>query len=983
MKYFFVRHKLVLGFVLAIFAVCIFTPGHAAANGQCIREGSVVKEYNYGGYHYRIIKLGINGVIQAPSIVPNAWYVANSAYMASGVNHDDPTKANYYVISDSQAYISSTTCNGGPNISGPNDYGGAMISGQPDEIDASYGVFAWINGSFGNVRPNAINLGLPPKPGGDPNPDGVLTTADGGNGYVCVPNQPTLGGTNAFGLSVSLFRCNNNNASDISNGYSRASASLDDAGRLVVQSNGGPRTIWCTELNTSTYYPHSTPSGYVNCNPDIEGVNPPRGSGFLFRDDQTCPGNISNSSYNCNDPVWTAWYKRAGLYGQDNLTPLINADAAGYLQRLYVHYDARNTGTGGFGAANFFRLRYPTNGGICSSFTINGDNSSTVSVGPSANLNLHADYQNTGTRPWRDSDGYNFLRNSGPAPASNPAFPSGIIKTGQHATFNTTVTSPAAAGTSTISWSLQQNGGVVATCSRNITVVSGNFVLYPTTLKPVLNGAPDSPSAVQFESYIDAQFTSGATVVSGVRVEPRYYVKHSDNTISGIAALGDNVTYTAPNITTTRYSIKPASFATSGLGLVIGDQLCSLLEVVHPGSGTVTAQGLISVFGPDKNTPEVCVRLTNIPYISAFGGSVVAGGNFVDSSNSCDQNPGQQITTWYDTTNKKGSGSQFRAQATDQITGFPSAFLKTGAASFGTGLSFTNDSLSATINPILAQYGGSFDKTDCIPSWYVDPPAGTAVNATNNVASGTGFLGSLSPGTYTYYYSTNIGSLKIGTDIAVAPYVNTDSIANGVHIIVYVDGDVSIVDNIIYQNAISGWGSLANIPSVDIIAKGNIYIHSAVTQLDGVYVAQQKNVTLPDETSNGGWVYTCASPAGTPYGPYDGHYEVYNSLPPTNGGGRCSGHQLVINGAVIGQKFKLLRTGSSLRYALPGASGAENLSSAARDCAFNPSSDAYPDPNHPVCAAEVFDLSPEVYLVNPFPPSAGQLNAINDLPPIL
>ncbi|HSX53644.1 MAG TPA: hypothetical protein VLF90_04795 [Patescibacteria group bacterium] len=985
MKRFKDKYRLVLSIIVLGLAGAVLATGHAAANGECNRIGSTSNDYDYGGYHYRIIQLGINGVIPPPpGGVVSAYYVANTPYYANNPNpHNDITKPNYFVINDSKSYISSTTCNGITGVSSTNDYGGSMIAGQPDEIDAGQGVFAWNDSSFGTIRPINMGLGLAPRPNGDPTAsDGYL------NGRQCLSSAPTLG------FTVSLAQCNDYSGANVN----RSSAVIDDSGRLVIEGNGITRTIWCTEMNTSSYYPHATPAGYKSCNPDIAGVNPPAGTGFMFRDDQTCKANLS--SPDCTNPYWTLWYKGNGLPGQNSLTSFVNTDAAGYLQRMYVHYDARNTGTGGFGAQNYFTLKYPTNAGACIAFTVNGQSSgSALNVPANSILNVHADFKNTGTRPWRSSDGYSFFKGSGPAALApnNPAppFPGGILVTGQHATFNIQVTAPANGVSATISWRVQQNGGAVTTCSQVVTSRIDNFDQEPDTKTPTLNGAPDSPTSVNFDSGVLDTVTNGAPLIKISTLTPHYYYQKFNLATSTLGApvdiagtgsgTGISLNNGSTNITPgVRYDLPLNNVAVGGLSLVPGDQVCSYIRIAV-GSGTIDAAGnRIATNDAFHDSTPMCTTISNLPYVSAYGGDVVAGANFAQTDGSCDPNTGQQqqIVTEYDTANKRGSGAQLRTQATGQITGFPSAFLKTNPSpgTFGTGLSTTNASTPAS-NVTSPNFGGNFDQAECIPDWYVDRTSLTPVPPLAGTATlDAATLDSLSSGTY--YYSPTAADDGTGNFQIGGPVIPTlATIDNGKRITIYVNGDLSILGNIVYTNAntqipnFGYWANLSDIPSLYIIAKGNIYIESEVTQLDGVYIAQQKNTDNNDDsTANGGWVYTCGSPNGYPYGINDGgHFEVYDSQG-VAGNGRCSAHQLVVNGAVISQRLKLLRSGSSLRY----GSSTENLATAPHACAFKAT-----DGSQNTCAAEVFDLSPDVYLANPFTSNLGKLNAINDLPPIL
>jgi hypothetical protein len=150
---------------------------------------------------------------------------------------------------------------------------------------------------------------------------------------------------------------------------------------------------------------------------------------------------------------------------------------------------------------------------------------------------------------------------------------------------------------------------------------------------------------------------------------------------------------------------------------------------------------------------------------------------------------------------------------------------------------------------------------------------------------------------------------------------------NGKQISIYVNGNLYIKSNIKYD-----YSSLGQIPRLDIIVQGNIYIDPQVTELHGVYVAQKISGT------NGGYLYTCEPGAVTTAQPYS----------------TCN-TQLKVFGSVAAENGVLLeRTYGNLASA-PGVS------------------------DQP---AEIFQYTPELWLSAP-PAPDFPYNSYSNLPPVL
>jgi hypothetical protein len=147
------------------------------------------------------------------------------------------------------------------------------------------------------------------------------------------------------------------------------------------------------------------------------------------------------------------------------------------------------------------------------------------------------------------------------------------------------------------------------------------------------------------------------------------------------------------------------------------------------------------------------------------------------------------------------------------------------------------------------------------------------------------------------------------------------------------------------------------VPSFAVVAVGgNIYVDSQVTHLDGLYIAQKVNAA-------GGKIYDCATGSGS----LVSASQMFNT---------CN-KQLVVNGDFVGDQINLMRTYGSLRDSLTNLN--ENINtSGSRTCNRGSSS---------VCAAEVFNVTPELYMgrwqLTGSNTGAVQYQSFSSLPPVL
>ncbi len=290
------------------------------------------------------------------------------------------------------------------------------------------------------------------------------------------------------------------------------------------------------------------------------------------------------------------------------------------------------------------------------------------------------------------------------------------------------------------------------------------------------------------------------------------------------------------------------------------------------------------------NDPSNDITSSRKPYFRVFNGDVAAGSQGCPVWPKSGTSSGGIIA--FSKGNRNGAGTQLMAQALAVINGFSSAQAVTTA---------TNDKSLTLANNAGNVFGGSFGAGTCPPNYFGAAASGPTSALPPSWGSTDG----------TYYL--NSGST-----------IPTTTIAMGKKIRIYVDGDVSITGatntGITFQNP-TGWGSIDDIPSFVLIAR-NIYIHPAVNQLDGIYIAQPNSGT-------GGVVYTCSDGGTAP--PSEAIMGLFCTIP------------LKVYGSVIAKTIKLLRTNGTVNNAtaneLPGA-GTDN-------------------------AAERFIYSPEVWLRAP------------------
>ena len=309
---------------------------------------------------------------------------------------------------------------------------------------------------------------------------------------------------------------------------------------------------------------------------------------------------------------------------------------------------------------------------------------------------------------------------------------------------------------------------------------------------------------------------------------------------------------------------------------------------------------------------------TTKPYLKTFGSDVMSGGWFSDGTNCATGNSSNYQDPNFtaagfssDTRNggiltyaKQASGnsaggasSQYGAFSLGEIDGrrandgFYSAGARAAAGTSTKALSFANSGGTYTFGgpfSIGGAYEGNVRQSSCIADYYSKKPATTTIaNLSAAMATGSG------------NYSASPAS---GTNFDLTAGVTPHTIAAGQRLTIYVNGNVYVGGNIVYDST----STVSNVPKFALIVKGSIYIDKSVTQLDGMYVAQpvpkcdsgglpagcNNLASYSPVTADSGIIWTC-HPNNTTKLDY--------TYPPN-----CNS-PLVVNGALIAKQVNFLR----------------------------------------------------------------------------
>ncbi len=232
------------------------------------------------------------------------------------------------------------------------------------------------------------------------------------------------------------------------------------------------------------------------------------------------------------------------------------------------------------------------------------------------------------------------------------------------------------------------------------------------------------------------------------------------------------------------------------------------------------------------------------PYIKVFGGDVRAGAAFAPA---CATTGTGGIYGWGNLFDGSGSSTQYGAMARGPIpvSQFSTADLRAPLQ--------RQSLFFAGIDPTGT--AGNFGPVGCQPNYW------TALRGKSTNTAATRLVSLNTPG---YWEYPHYGTLGCGADNAYKKSGDTCHVVGGPlptvvtsKQTIFVDGNLSIMGNIVYSGA---WISVDDMPNLTIVVCGNIYIDKSVTEITGWYIAIPRKVCLPAaeaESDPGGVIRTC------------------------------------------------------------------------------------------------------------------------------
>lgn len=242
-----------------------------------------------------------------------------------------------------------------------------------------------------------------------------------------------------------------------------------------------------------------------------------------------------------------------------------------------------------------------------------------------------------------------------------------------------------------------------------------------------------------------------------------------------------------------------------------------------------------TVSGPNITTINCSdtIAIGRRPYLRAYGGDVLAGSGFLNTSGVCAAAAsGVRAFNNGQASGFSGSGGQLAVTAGGVVSGFRSAFSGSFAANLPEYSVFSNNSNLVQKTGASVKFGGQFGGNFCAENYWAQR-AGAKQLGGSNID-----LSTLSSGKY----------LLSSKNVAVS-----GTIPNGRQIALFAQGDINLVGPKVGY-ASGTWNSVSDIPSLFIVVLGNINISSQITSLDGNFVAQNSN-------NNDGKINTCVDPA--------------------------------------------------------------------------------------------------------------------------
>lgn len=364
------------------------------------------------------------------------------------------------------------------------------------------------------------------------------------------------------------------------------------------------------------------------------------------------------------------------------------------------------------------------------------------------------------------------------------------------------------------------------------------------------------------------------------------------------------------------------------------------------------------------NAPDPYLSKANRPYLRVQGSDVIAGAVFADSSNTCDErrdafdpNKGYikangSRTHPYNATDldgiKNGSSSaQYAAFAYGVIdsgnTGNGSSFIANNGY-YRSNL-FRDILFANTLIGTQQEYG-KYYKKNSLPC--VDVSRQQAALSSATTVTTTTLSQAITPG--------DNSNLISNGDITLSGII----LPAGTRVMLYVDGKVTIANNILYAGISSDSNGILTTPSFTVIATGGIDILPATTYLDGYFLA-----------TNNSTINTCA-----------GGVMVVTS---------CNS-QLRVNGALSAKNIEWRRNYGTLgtqAQTLPNANNSHCAVGSESDAIAITAPDGFSQMVTPLnkCAAEFINFNPAFYFANPFATQTGDgvssrpLNT-TELPPV-
>jgi len=446
-----------------------------------------------------------------------------------------------------------------------------------------------------------------------------------------------------------------------------------------------------------------------------------------------------------------------------------------------------------------------------------------------------------------------------------------------------------------------------------------------------INGSDENPSGSRFTFELPLELTYSeaptgglrtATIVNDFEYEVEWYSEgvSGDRAYSGSRALSADLTNTNTSnnvevsVTPTFQEVSASINFRSDENLQAGDRICWILRVVRPTakikSGRIRGQTILpNNSTPIETDPECTPAIYDSSYAKFYGNDIFAGGGF---GSQCSINDGltpvaigsSSIVADY----QQGASSELAVFAVNTIRGIHPGNANNASVALDeiTRLAFSNDDSTITRNLSSGTFGGGFDHVLCSEDWWGNREAASdlvvASTDTNNVLNLESYNDRNASGRYIVEPTNSDQPVIIRSP---------NPIQNGANITIYADGDVVLADNI--RNQSNSWNNAADIPGVYIIARGNIYISSDVTELNGVFVAQPDDDDLTPRTyESSGYIDTC----------YDvvnmrDLVDAYQANPSATGSflsAQCNS-KLTVTGSVVAKSIELLRTRGTVSLA--------------------------------------------------------------------